>query len=542
MNMSPHARANVPSRFSVVSALLVAVACLPVLCLAQSTPPPSNSRNFALAHVPSLKRLYVFGGEDDQGPRPNVFYVDLASPFKLDSVPFSRDLTPLSKNVSQLIPLVYKGTKAGNFVIELAAGWTRDASGSTFTPNRNAWRYEVPDHTTAMLPDQLNVNFRWCARSAAMVPVQEWFGPNAAQLPSDPAAYCFGGNLPGTDGQPATDTLRVLRVKGELQAQPPSGVPPRESGALGRLNQTHLMVSGGIAKGQRQDDAWLYNIPSALWSLYPHRMLKPRELHRIVGFMSAKGTRYAITIGDADPLVEYFDLSRTAPATAGTIINASAGPRSIDSTSLVVVGNQILLVGGKLGGDQTDKRHLYILNVIAEDSGLKFEWSDTFTPPTDAELAVAFGFGTISTGTATVTPTATSAPSTTPLIDGAASGAPIGIIAAAAVGGAAVVLCGAALVILKRKKAATASSTNAGAAGPIATTTSMDAGEYTFKATYPQQSMQTAAYAAPVAAVPRDDVLFLPGSTADPTTPAGATVVQVSQVNRHAAPMTKYRA
>ncbi|KAI9164274.1 hypothetical protein H9P43_008103 [Blastocladiella emersonii ATCC 22665] len=391
-------------------AALVAVTLLAVLAQAPQPAEGAALLSAAVAYIPSLKRLYFFGGSNGTVPTSTAGYLDLSQSFQVDKLPVTF-LPSLPRASSQLIPVVAKGTKDGEFAIEVSTGWYRRPSdgNASYTPSPYVYRYDVPAHTVRTLDAQTNTNFRLCARSATVVPVQEWFGPATSAAETDNSMYCYGGYLPDVSNLPDTNTLRAVGTNGNLRVVTAANAGPsaRYNGAMARINATTAVFSGGAVNNRSDTAVWMYNIPSSTWSAYPNPLSAGRETHQMIAYTSPKGARYLIVVGDGPPLIEYFDLSRSGPAVSASIANSAEGPRSIASQALVLAGNQLLLIGGNVN-DASDQRDVHILKIVPKDSGLDFEWTVTFNPPSSADIAQAYGYGTTRSPT---DPSATGAPS-----------------------------------------------------------------------------------------------------------------------------------
>ncbi|KAI9168578.1 hypothetical protein H9P43_007955 [Blastocladiella emersonii ATCC 22665] len=342
----------------------------------------------AVVYFPSLKRVYIFGGENTPGGEPlaTVVSYNLSKPFSIDKPPVT-SLPALPVAAARLIPLVYSGAKDGEYFVELTSGWSRPP-GVASAPNQAVVQYSVPANTVRLLDAKTDTDYTGCARSAAALPVQEWFGPTMPPSESDNAMYCFGGLL-GVNG-PGLTTLRILGANGKLRVPTDSNGGPsaRNGGAMVRLNATTAMLTGGWSGGA---EAWLFDIATSTWSRYPHSLNISRARHQIIVYtFPDQKRRYAINVGDGTPFIEYFELTSSGPATVGKIINAGQGPLSIRSFASVLAGSQILFFGGV--AEPSDQLDLHVLTIVPNDTGLEFQWSPTFTPPTPAEHAQAYGF------------------------------------------------------------------------------------------------------------------------------------------------------
>ncbi|KAI9164446.1 hypothetical protein H9P43_008297 [Blastocladiella emersonii ATCC 22665] len=338
----------------------------------------------AASFIPSQQRLYLFGGFDSRGPIASSVVLDLSQPFPVDA-PNVQTIASLPLAASWLIPNLYPDQPGGTeWSTVLASGWVNDNSGgggtnSEFPPNTNVWAYSLPAGSVVELKKS-TADFRSPARSAAAVPLSSIFTENP--LPSDPAAYCFGGFLP-KQGNNLTQALRVIDKSGNINTVNPSSGPApsaRYGGSLIRYNQTHLVLSGGTGASPLSD-IWLFNIPKNTWSKFPKPLSSPQTFHQSASYLAPSGRRYVINVG-ANPLIEVMDLEQGGTSGPVLVDGSVPGPTSVNE-HLVFLNkdNLFVLANGTLpNGRQANPLNVLQITETAPGS-LAFKWLNTYIPP-----------------------------------------------------------------------------------------------------------------------------------------------------------------
>ncbi|KNE65558.1 hypothetical protein AMAG_11171 [Allomyces macrogynus ATCC 38327] len=214
-----------------------------------------------------------------------------------------------------------------------------------------------------------------------------------------------------------------------------SGPPARQLGSMGRLNSTHLYLSGGfVDTGKFLDDMWLLEESSRTFTSLDYSLYHARYQHRTLFF----DDRYIIHIGgfsSSSPytLIEYLDVTLSV-SQAGTIVNPSNGPKSLVTGCAYLEGNVIVYVGGRqttndLGlAEGPFASFLNLLQILPQtDGSLQFKWV------TGTASSTSRSGGTSSTPSTTPGVDGPSTPSSSSFGTGAIVGIVVGVLVAAAV-------------------------------------------------------------------------------------------------------------
>ncbi|ORZ38168.1 hypothetical protein BCR44DRAFT_405825 [Catenaria anguillulae PL171] len=198
--------------------------------------------------------------------------------------------------------------------------------------------------------------------------------------------------------------------------------PIRTRGSFVRFNSTHWILTGGDTPAEATiqhafSDVWLYEPIGNVWtqiqtdsprdplsSVPPSPRSTPyRYAHRTVAFTSPSGKSFLIAIDgyppDMDmsmPLIMYTDalpssLGAWRNATVdGSFMDTNSGYAQVVDQACVVVGDQIVMLGGRYYTNVTGIAHAPVAIIKVKEQqqgmGLAFEWSSQFTP-----LPVAVG-------------------------------------------------------------------------------------------------------------------------------------------------------
>ncbi|KNE69460.1 hypothetical protein AMAG_14032 [Allomyces macrogynus ATCC 38327] len=213
-----------------------------------------------------------------------------------------------------------------------------------------------------------------------------------------------------------------------------SGPPARQLGSMGRLNSTHLYLSGGfVDTGKFLDDMWLLEESSRTFTSLDYSLYHARYQHRTVFY----DDRYIIHIGGFSAnspytLIEYLDVSLSV-SQAGTIVNPSNGPKSLVTGCAYLEGNVIVYVGGRqttndLGlAEGPFASFLNLLQILPQtDGSLQFKWV------TGTASSTSRSGGTSSTPSTTPGADDPSMPSSSSFGTGAIVGIVVGVLVAAA--------------------------------------------------------------------------------------------------------------
>ncbi|ORZ36644.1 hypothetical protein BCR44DRAFT_27214 [Catenaria anguillulae PL171] len=368
-------------------------ACVLLLLLHSASPAQASSvKDVATAYIAELNALFFFGGWDERTPIiTTAGYINLTAPFSVDSPPITT-IPSVPIPTSRLVPLVVKNAIGDSFDIIVAGGITPSVpfQVGSFLNGVTAWTYSITNTNGGAQQPSIRVSVNG-GRNTDGLP----YGP-ASQYATTTAeglfgnAHAFGGRQFPT---PFFNQLKVLDRSGAFSTvlfNNNSAPAPRADSQLARVNSTHLIVAGGDMNATKYTDIWLFNIQQPSWTRYPHALLQFRAFGAIVSYAAPSGNRYIILIGRELPLIEYFNLSANGLPQA--IDPTGQGPATMEQPSAVMVGDQMVIIGGfsKTGdaNQRSDQRFFRVLKVKESDgSKLSFEWQNSFTPIAKANSA-----------------------------------------------------------------------------------------------------------------------------------------------------------
>ncbi|KAJ3350625.1 hypothetical protein GGF32_004791 [Allomyces javanicus] len=256
------------------------------------------------------------------------------------------------------------------------------------------------------------------------------------------AVPIYGGVQP--DKSHASSMLLVTSSSSSVVTSRPADLVPREFASVMRFNSSHLLVSGGFGDDY-QKDAWLFDEASQSWTKAKWTMTQGRYFHRSVLYGSKP---YLITIGGYSSmtpytLVESVDLSAKSPtSTAGTVVNADDGPKSVVSGCMTTAGDTLVYLGGTHTDDAGTNGGIALplvslLKIESTNNRLQFRWITDFKPAAAASPGTSSsGNGSEAGGSSASGANAGSLSTGSP---GLSTGAIVGIAIGAAVVGAAAV-------------------------------------------------------------------------------------------------------
>ncbi|KAJ3367868.1 hypothetical protein GGF31_007029 [Allomyces arbusculus] len=329
-------------------------------------------------------RLYAFGGYlaevgvAESSPRSNGIYsIDLSRPFSTTDPPVTSHgvLDPASPGFADMNAVVL-----GDGKIMVASGNTaKDINNATFIFNPS-------NNSVAPGPEIKTDRFR---KASSM--------GNAATANDKYSAVPIYGGIQANSSH-ATSMVLVSPTATKISTAQPADMVAREFASVMRFNSSHLLVSGGFSDDY-QADAWLFNQASKSWTKAKWTMMMGRYFHRSVLYGSKP---YLVTVGGYSrftpyTLVETVDLSANAPASsAGTIVNADAGPRTLTSACMTVVGDMLVLVGGirtNVAGTNVGSAlpTVSLLKIESIKNGLQFRWITDFKPASGLSSATKSG-------------------------------------------------------------------------------------------------------------------------------------------------------
>ncbi|ORZ36645.1 hypothetical protein BCR44DRAFT_1068954 [Catenaria anguillulae PL171] len=334
----------------------------------------SSIKDVGAAYIAELNVLFFFGGWDERTPIVgSAGYINLTAPFSVDSPPIT-SIPSVPVLTSRLVPLVVKNAIGDSFDIIVSGGVTAPIpfQAGVYVPGTTAWTYSViKDGGTEQQPRiRVTVNG---GRNSEGLP----FGP-AVQYGATTAdgvfgnAHAFGGRVfpaPFFNQLKAIDRFGAYSTVSFNNNSAPA---PRVDAQLVRVNSTHLIVAGGDGNSTKFNDIWLFNIPQTTWTRYPHTFIQPHAFGGFVAYTAPSGNRYVILIGRESPFIEYFNLSANGPPQAAD--TTGQGPSSLEQPAAVMIGDQLVIVGGVTKAGDPDQRFFRVLKVKESDgSKLTFE-------------------------------------------------------------------------------------------------------------------------------------------------------------------------
>ncbi|KNE70957.1 hypothetical protein AMAG_15221 [Allomyces macrogynus ATCC 38327] len=378
-------------------------------------------------------RLYALGGylatagETKSSMAKGIYSIDLSQPFSTNDPPVTSHGV-IDASVSGLVDM--NAVVLGDSKILIASGTgPKDINNSTyiFNPTDNS-----------ITPGSDIKSGRYPHPSSMA---------NAATAADKYSAVPIYGGIQ-EDKSHASSMLLVTSSSSSLVTSRPADLVPREFASVMRFNGSQLLVSGGFGDDY-QKDSWLFNEASQTWTKAKWMMTMGRYFHRSVLYGSKP---YLITVGgysSAKPytLVESVDLSANSPtSSAGTIVNAGDGPKSMVSGCMTLVGDTLIYLGGNSANDAGTNFGPYLplvslLKIETANNGLQFRWITDFKPASSSSSAKS-GSGSSNGGPDSNSSASSSAAgnsdkgSVTTESSGLSTGAIIGIAISAAVVGA----------------------------------------------------------------------------------------------------------
>ncbi|ORZ36667.1 hypothetical protein BCR44DRAFT_27193 [Catenaria anguillulae PL171] len=354
--------------------LLAAGLCL---CLGIAGPATvtraSSTKDISTAHLAPLSSLLLFGGYNASSSSQYLTIagiLSLASTFSTDAPPIT-SLDPLPFPTSRLVPVIT--SRGGNgFDVHLSNGVMNGQLGNrtfTYTVTANGSSAPKVKLQSKVIEGNVQVPFAPAYVAAASTKMDAMDGG---------VNWAVGGRY-YPEG-PFVDKMWVFGRDGppsaEQQTQPSPS--PRADAALVPLNGTHLLLSGGYTTNTSttHSDMWTYSIASKSWLKYPHSTTRPRSHHALVVFKH----KWVVLIGREPPLVEVMEWTWGSKPKVAEV--KGTGPQGLETTAAVVVGTQIVLVGGLTASEDKDDRLIRVLKIqeVKDGAGaeaLAFEWYRT---------------------------------------------------------------------------------------------------------------------------------------------------------------------
>ncbi|KNE70958.1 hypothetical protein AMAG_15222 [Allomyces macrogynus ATCC 38327] len=317
-------------------------------------------------------RLYAFGGYlatvgDTKPSMTNGIYsIDLSQPFSTKDPPIASHgvIDPAVTGLIDMNAVVLGDGK----IMVASGGTTKDINNATYI-------FSPSDNSVTAGPEIKTNRFR---KASSM--------GNAATASDKYSAVPIYGGIQ-TDNSHATNMVLVSPKTTSVSTAQPADMVAREFASVMRFNSSQLLVSGGFGDDY-QADAWLFNEASQSWTKAKWTMTMGRYFHRSVLYGSKP---HLITVGGYSrftpyTLVETVDLSANAPtSSAGTVVNADAGPRTLTSVCMTLVGDTLVLVGGirtNVAGTNVGSAlpTVSLLKIESANNGLQFRWVTDFKP------------------------------------------------------------------------------------------------------------------------------------------------------------------
>ncbi|KAJ3365074.1 hypothetical protein GGF32_000254 [Allomyces javanicus] len=380
-------------------------------------------------------RLYAFGGylatagDTKSSMAKGIYSIDLSQPFSANDPPITTHGV-FDISASGLVDTNAVVLDGGKILIASGTG-PKDINNSTFIFNPS-------DNSITPGPEIKSGRYPHPSSMA-----------NAATVADKYSAVPIYGGIQ-EDKSHASSMLLVTSSSSSVVTSRPADLVPREFASVMRFNGSQLLVSGGFGDDY-QKDSWLFNEASQSWAKAKWTMMQGRYFHRSVVYGSKP---YLITVGgysSAKPytLVESVDLSANSPSsTAGTVVNADDGPKSVVSGCMTLVGDTLIYLGGTRTNDAGTNVGPYLplvslLKIETANNGLQFRWITDFMPASSSSSTKS-GSGNNSNGGSDSNSSSSSASgssnsdngSVTTASSGLSTGAIIGIAIGAAVVGA----------------------------------------------------------------------------------------------------------
>ncbi|KNE64583.1 hypothetical protein AMAG_09941 [Allomyces macrogynus ATCC 38327] len=405
----------------------------------------SSVHSSICAYLDSTQRLYSFGGyigeTSDDAKNAECFQgmisLDLSRAFSVTSPPMTDHGVLEPTNSTRCLALGSSLVLPDGQIL-IAGGRTVGPGGET--PSQAIFRF-----------DPMNATATKIQTAKALVPYRHSLPAAAAVQGSADAMYVIGGGDPLSGENVAwvysITTGGATNVSGlpGMANVNKNGPEPRKLAALGRVNATHLFLSGGGSGGAPyRNDVWLFDTGNRSWSQFAYTMLNHVDQHRMIIYQD----RYWIRVGgyshdEPSFIVEYYDAVTNVTA-KGVIVNPENGPLNVARGCLHLMNSTLVYLGGldlerKTLVNKDDKNRRSVASIVrllaiepdpASSSGLQFRWITSYSP-------------SVTSPSAPKTPSA--APSSAPLAEKSRAMGVGAILGIAAGGLGASILMGAAL-------------------------------------------------------------------------------------------------
>ncbi|ORZ35992.1 hypothetical protein BCR44DRAFT_59824 [Catenaria anguillulae PL171] len=346
---------------------------------------------------------HTLGGSNfDSGPSDLVSTLDLTSaiPAGTGSQAYFTSSRPIPLRVAD--PLVAFSPRGR---IRLAGGSTHNSS-NLWAPNvRGLFEYDADRDVWATLVPASDASASSDAQPQPLLPmgcsIPTTLFASTGSLVGQ-VVYGFGGVIDGTGPNPTyVDELRrVSMLDGSVTVEvlPKRGggsewPAARASALVLPINDTHLMLSGGVGVGRRGlKDWWVYEIGKGVWSKGSSELTAARYSHRAVLY----DERHVIQSGGwldnaSAPLLESIDLFTGTVTPIVTQLTPGEADESLAAKHLtrhntVLAGDQLLMYGGYAEYNDSlpvfkHNRRLYVASLASSSAnGLTATWQSAYRP------------------------------------------------------------------------------------------------------------------------------------------------------------------
>ncbi|KAI9184438.1 hypothetical protein H9P43_003491 [Blastocladiella emersonii ATCC 22665] len=428
-------RSREPTRAAALALLALAIVA-PMAVHAQTTAaakewPAALANGFinaAVVHMAGIQRVAVVGGQRDKTPLATAFLLDVSRPFSVDAPAAIWPLPNLPKAVTRPVPLVAFDAAAREYRAVLVGGQTADFEVST-----DVYQYSLAvadvtaDSAAAKVASIKTVDKDKVPATPAIAPGVSDVCVNAtgawARAAADSAAW-FGGLNP-RQSDPIADAS-VVTLTGDLTKLQTSGPAPAAQilGRTIRIDADRFLVTGGADTVATNS---ILNVRTGTWTALP-ALRTGRDEHQVVVYTvpgSSPAKRYAVVLGDGNPMIETIDLDTNALAQATP---TGDGPANVARGSAVLVDDHIMIFGGSNQAQAgTLLKPLTLLKIKVNGAALEFEWTKDFKPAGYGKDLILASSGRTPTpgtgGNATIEPNSpTTAPPALPYILGSVGG------------------------------------------------------------------------------------------------------------------------